>query len=225
MGPATYAAIKMQDEEVSTSKQGYKQKTFLPSTAVNKIESNKKELGFQPNKVADPSESLTFIHAADEYSFFAQQSAIEASKHSAYMRQDASPAASVSHSAPVPLMISPNQVVSAKFNAVNLQIHGDNAQTQCEDASNASKFNTPANMHRPMPIVSGSERSSSEFGTDVGGSSSSTRSGWSTSDNDNSDLASEEGRMSADSLQQRKKRKLNSNEGRSQCGKSAKLQN
>ncbi len=139
MGPATYAAIRMQDEETKLSKQGSMQKTFLCGTTVNKIESNNKELGLQANK--DPSDSRTFVHPSDEYSFFAHLSAIEASKHSAY-----------------------------------------------------------------MPIVSGSERSSSEFGTD-------------------SDLASEEGCLSADSLLQRKKRKLNSNEGTSQRGKTAKLQN
>jgi len=197
-GPATDAANKMNAEaNQNASLSRLSVSLDMPGSKLN-------HMGI----AGDTSDSRIFVHAADEYSFFAQQSAIEASKHSAYFRDDMPPP-KPTPVFPVPRkrQISCQQTPSATFNIMNLKRHGKESQAET---------NTSDSMHSrsSMPLVSESDRSSSEIGTEYSaivstmGSSSTAGSG---SSNDGSDMASDEGRSSADSLQQNNKRKRNLN--------------
>lgn len=195
-GPATDAANKMNAEE----NQGTSL-SLLP-ISLDMPGSKLKDMGI----AGDASDSRIFVHAADEYSFFAQQSAIEASKHSAYFRDDMPPPKpSPVLSVPRKKQTSCQQTPSATFNIMNLKRHGKESQAET---------NTSDSMHSSssMPLVSGSDRSSSgtEYSAIVSNMGGSSTAG-SGSSNDGSDMASDEGRSSADSLQLNSKRKRNLN--------------
>jgi len=150
---------------------------------------------------------VIFAHASDEYAYFAKQSFIDASKHSAYhtfphhhpqpkeIPQKRCDTPTVSHPDNLRNSLDPSSR-PLKFNKVNVKLHSKSQENKKVDAilqGNSServpKCNSTPVIHRHAPVVSAGGSSSASSGSD-----------------DNSDSASDGGQKLL--LEQRKKRKV-----------------
>ena len=161
------------------------------STAANQLTLDEQH---QP-QIPAPRQQPIFMSPSDEYAYHAQQSAMEASKHSAY------------NSSPFPQPRPPRVAIKrndtptismmAKFNNANLALHSKSV-----DNLGGQRVNSQTVYNKQGgTLVSGSERSSEmgDLGTDSSGSvigTSSRTSSGSDNDNSSSDSASDEGRPS-----------------------------
>lgn len=155
-----------------------------------------------------------FISDADEYAYLAQQSAIEASKHSAYLLDpfkatkplpiEQNDTYNTSKASPVEWSMPKREQM--EFSNANVKLHAKAQQQKgiilethrispSSDSPIASRFIAGSSYSIDAPLVSGSERSSSELGTEHSSGSCTNRSGNSGSD-DNSD-STNDGRRKA----------------------------
>ena len=181
---------------------------------------------------------VVFAHASDEYAFFAKQSIIDASKHSAYSsfpRQHPQPKKIPQIRNDTPIVPPPDNVRNnlgpppprpMKFNKVNVKMHskcqenkkidavlqGNPSLPLTRDSQSSERVpkcsSTPA-IHRHTTVVSASEGTDRSAESSLIGGSSSRSSG----SDDNSDTASDEGQGQGLSLEHRKKRKVFDVEG------------
>lgn len=179
---------------------------------------------------------VVFAHASDEYAYFAKQSIIDASKHSAYstfprhhpqpkeIPQIRSDTPIVSHADNVRNNLGPPPSRPMKFNKVNVKLHSKCKENKKIDAvlqgnpslpltldsqssERVSNCNSIPAIHRHTPVVSASEGTDRSAESSLMGGFSSRSSG----SDDNSDSASDEGQGL--SLEQSKKRKVLHMEG------------
>ena len=175
------------------------------TTAANQLTLDEQH---QP-QIPAPRQQPIFMSPADEYAYHAQQSAMEASKHSAYnsspFPQPRPPRVAIKRiDTPTISMMEPKTQVGsysdhsiAKFNNANLALHSKSVNNLGGQRVNSQTvYNKQGGT-----LVSGSERSSDmgDLGTDSSGSvigTSSRTSSGSDNDNSSSDSASDEGRPS-----------------------------
>jgi len=126
---------------------------------------------------------LNFV-TADAYAMFAQQSALAVSQHSAYCRSDSSdrpltnsrPSVPNINQAPcfqlpvdnknMPTVILDNAASSSKVNAANLRAHAKAAEQTANVGTSTTKSKLQTYMRRHANIVSSSEQSNSDMGTE-----------------------------------------------------------
>lgn len=153
-----------------------------------------------------------FISDADEYAYFAKQSAIEASKHSAYHLPPMTnfPMTSSSTNQEATQNIIQNSTLNSDlhqnepmtFRNINMNHIGKPRQQKerMTETHRVSPLSGESSFLMNSHIVSGSERSSSDFGTEHSSSSRINVSGVTSSDDTCSDDTSDEGNMAKQHL-------------------------
>jgi hypothetical protein len=166
------------------------------------------------NNLDSSSFATNFISDADEYSYLAMQSAVEASKHSAYhlpptssttttnitntLSQNQRDPQSIIHGSTLKEYLQQKEPMTFRNTNLNLlektrqqraRMPETHRVSPLSETPWASKLTSESSFLINSPMVSGSERSMSEFGTDQNSASCMNTSGLTSSD-DNSDSTS-----------------------------------
>lgn len=194
-GQATKAADKLVLESAKPSNAKETGKKTTTVTYHQRINLNEKKESASEEKAPNNKNQPVFLSPSDEYAFLAQQSAIEASKHSAYcdepLKRSATPIVidnkkkKTAHDTQPLLLLG--EIGAALLSKKNIKLHSKSHEELTNDSSQIQN----------ATVVSASEPSSSEVNSRV---DSSTSSGT----DDHSDSASSEGKSFSSSRGKRR---------------------